>query len=103
MNSQVKYLLSLCAIRERSKIVGDVAKAGKLSHFELHEDRLDDVVDFVIAVIKVRGSTAFEVYYLDTNSCFPTSVISDQTSSIQSPLMDVGSISRSETYRASQT
>ncbi|KUI57101.1 Protein urg3 [Cytospora mali] len=52
MDSQVKYLLSLRAIRERAKIVGDVAKSGKLSHFDLHEDKLDEVVDFVASVIK---------------------------------------------------
>ncbi|RSL63477.1 hypothetical protein CEP53_004399 [Fusarium sp. AF-6] len=52
MDSQAKYLLSLRAIRERAKIVGDVAKAGKLSHFDLHEEKLDEVVDFVASVIK---------------------------------------------------
>ncbi|KAJ4316761.1 hypothetical protein N0V84_007699 [Fusarium piperis] len=52
MDSQAKYLLSLRAIRERAKIVGDVAKSGKLSHFELHEEKLDEVVDFVASVIK---------------------------------------------------
>lgn len=56
MNSQVKYLLSLRAVRERSKIIGDVAKSGNLSHFDLREDKLDDVVDFVASIIKVRGS-----------------------------------------------
>ena len=55
MESQVKYLLSLRSIRERAKIVGDAAKSGKLSHFDLHEDRLDEVADFVTSVIKVRG------------------------------------------------
>ncbi|RBQ89896.1 hypothetical protein VDGD_20540 [Verticillium dahliae] len=52
MSSDIKYLLSLRAVRERAKIVGDVAKAGKLSHFDLREDKLDDVVDFVASVIK---------------------------------------------------
>ncbi|WYZ40893.1 hypothetical protein EsH8_IV_001234 [Colletotrichum jinshuiense] len=52
MDSQIKYLLSLRAVRERSKIVGDVAKAGNLSHFDVREDKLDDVVDFVASVIK---------------------------------------------------
>jgi hypothetical protein len=54
MDSQVKYLLSLGAIRERAKIVGDAAKLGRLSHFNVHEDRLGDVADFVISVIKVH-------------------------------------------------
>lgn len=54
MDAKVKYLLSLTAIRERAKIVGDAAQAGKLSHFDLHETRMDDVADFVTSVIKVR-------------------------------------------------
>lgn len=56
MDAQAAYLLSLDAIRDRSRIVGRLAKAGKLNHFDLHEDRLDDVVDFVASVIKVRSS-----------------------------------------------
>ncbi|RYP27263.1 hypothetical protein DL768_011249 [Monosporascus sp. mg162] len=51
-NINVKYLLSLGAIRERAKIVGDFAKSGGLSHFDVYEDRLDDVVDFVTSIIK---------------------------------------------------
>lgn len=56
MDDQVKYLLSLRAVRERASIVADVAKSGKLNHFDLHEDRLDDVAEFVVSVIKVRAS-----------------------------------------------
>ncbi|KAI1646096.1 DUF1688 domain-containing protein [Daldinia loculata] len=52
MDSQVKYLLSLRAIRERAKIVGNIAKSGGLNHFNLHEDRLGDVVEFVTSIIK---------------------------------------------------
>ncbi|KAI2469467.1 DUF1688 domain-containing protein [Annulohypoxylon bovei var. microspora] len=52
MDSQVKYLLSLQAIRDRAKIVGDAAKAGNLTHFDLHDDKLDEVADFVTSVIK---------------------------------------------------
>ncbi|KAI0892219.1 DUF1688 domain-containing protein [Annulohypoxylon nitens] len=52
MDSQVKYLLSLQSIRDRAKVVGEAAKAGNLSHFDLHEDKLDDVADFVTGVIK---------------------------------------------------
>ena len=53
MDPQIKYLLSLRAIREQAKIVWDAAKAGNLNHFDLHEDRLGDVADFVTSVIKV--------------------------------------------------
>ncbi|KAF2796795.1 DUF1688-domain-containing protein [Melanomma pulvis-pyrius CBS 109.77] len=48
----IDYLLSLRAIRERAKIVGDAAQAGKLHHFDYHEHRMDDVADFVTSVIK---------------------------------------------------
>ena len=56
MDSQVKYLLSLRAISDRTKIVGAIAGSGKLNHFDLQEDKLDDVVDFVVSVIKVWAS-----------------------------------------------
>ncbi|KAJ4296688.1 hypothetical protein N0V90_006736 [Kalmusia sp. IMI 367209] len=52
MDSQVKYLLSLEAIRDRAKIVGEAAKAGKLTHFDVHEERLPAVADYVTRVIK---------------------------------------------------
>lgn len=54
MDSDLKYLLSLHAIRERANIVGDAAQAGKLNHFDLNGERMDDVADFVISVIQVR-------------------------------------------------
>ena len=53
MDHTVKYLLSLGAIRDRAKIVGQAAKEGNLNHFDVHEDKLDDVADFVTSVIKV--------------------------------------------------
>jgi hypothetical protein len=53
MDSEIKYLLSLDAVRDRAKIVGEAAEAGKLSHFDVHEERLNDVADFVVSVIKV--------------------------------------------------
>ncbi|KAF3045024.1 hypothetical protein E8E12_004391 [Didymella heteroderae] len=52
MDSTVTYLLSLGAIRDRAKIVGQAAKDGNLNHFDVHEDKLDDVADFVTSVIK---------------------------------------------------
>ncbi|KAI9744320.1 MAG: hypothetical protein M1818_002472 [Claussenomyces sp. TS43310] len=52
MDSQVKYLLSLRAIRDRAKIVWEAAQAGNLSHFDIHEDRFDDVADYVTSVIQ---------------------------------------------------
>ncbi|SPO06690.1 related to Protein urg3 [Cephalotrichum gorgonifer] len=57
MDPKVKYLLSLQAIRERANVVAEVAKAGNLSHFNLREDKLDEVVDFVASVIKTDEDT----------------------------------------------
>ncbi|KAF3915799.1 hypothetical protein ABW21_db0202475 [Orbilia brochopaga] len=48
----VKYLLSLQAIRDRAKTVWTAALAGRLTNFDLHEDKLDDVADFVVSVIE---------------------------------------------------
>jgi hypothetical protein len=53
MDSDVKYLLSLNAVRERAKIVGEAADAGKLRNFDVHEDRLSNAADLVVSVIKV--------------------------------------------------
>lgn len=53
MDSKVRYILSLTAIRDRAKIVGDAAQARALNHFDVHEARMDDVADFVTKVIKV--------------------------------------------------
>ncbi|KAJ4375254.1 hypothetical protein N0V83_002340 [Neocucurbitaria cava] len=52
MDTKVKYLLSLDAVRERAKLVGNAAQDGKLSHFDVHEERLSDVADFVTSLIK---------------------------------------------------
>ncbi|QSS53907.1 DUF1688 domain-containing protein [Histoplasma capsulatum var. duboisii H88] len=51
MDPEAKYLLSLRAIRERAITVGDAARAGRLNHFDLHEDRMDAVADFVSSII----------------------------------------------------
>ena len=53
MGDKVKYLLSLGAVRERAKVVGEAAQANKLSHFDVHEERLGEVADFVTKVIRV--------------------------------------------------
>ena len=53
MDQKVHYLLSLGAVRDRAKIVGQAAQAGKLTNFNLHEERLSEVADFVTNVIKV--------------------------------------------------
>jgi hypothetical protein len=59
MDPQVTYLLSLNAVRDRAKLVGEAAEAGKLSNFDVHEERLSDVADFVTSIIKVHAPLAF--------------------------------------------
>jgi hypothetical protein len=56
MDPKVEHLLSLPAIRERSQLVGKLAEEGKLTHFDVHEDKLDAVADFVTSVIEVRSN-----------------------------------------------
>lgn len=53
MKSEMKYMLSLGAIRERAQIVWQAAEAGELAHFNFYADKLGDVADFVISVIQV--------------------------------------------------
>lgn len=53
MDPKIKYLLSLGAVRERATLVAKAADAERLSHFDVHEERLSDVADFVTSVIKV--------------------------------------------------
>lgn len=52
MDPKVTYLLSLGAVRDRARLVGEAAQAGKLSHFDVDEDRLGDAADLVTSVIK---------------------------------------------------
>ncbi|KAI8933099.1 hypothetical protein NX059_009742 [Plenodomus lindquistii] len=52
MDSKVTYLLSLGAVRDRAKLVGEAAQAGKLSHFDVHEERLSAAADLVTSVIR---------------------------------------------------
>lgn len=104
MDPKVKYLLSLRAIRERANAVREIAEAGKLAHFELREDKLDDVVDFVASVIKVRQDQRnLHRICSKLTPYTPASGTLAQTSTTLSPLMGAGSILKSGGSRASQT
>lgn len=46
------YLRSLPAVRQRSQLVYTLAQQDQLEFFTLHEDKLDEVVDYCIEVIK---------------------------------------------------
>jgi hypothetical protein len=100
MDDKIKYLLSLAAVRDRAKVVGEAAEAGKLSHFDVHEERLDEVADFVTSVIKVC------LYFLlsplnvfpiaDSTAVSATTVQTNTTPSLHTV---AGSISRLATCR----
>lgn len=47
-----EYLLSLRAVRERCFKVQEAAAKNKLHHFDVDESKLQDMVQFVIAIIK---------------------------------------------------
>ena len=51
MNDSIENLRSLSTIRERSSLVYELAQAGK-THFVCHDNKLDEVADFVIDVTK---------------------------------------------------
>lgn len=49
----VAYLRSLPAVRERSQQVFDLIVQGKADHWDYHEDKMGDVVDFCASLIEV--------------------------------------------------
>jgi len=53
MKANIAHLMSLEVVRERAQIVYDAAKEGFLNNFDFHEDKLDDVADYVTGIIKV--------------------------------------------------
>ena len=53
-----KYLRSIYAVRERSKIVLDKAKQDRLKHFDVDLEKFKDTSDYVVSIIKVEQSQA---------------------------------------------
>ena len=53
--SDVEYLLTLEAVRERAGIVLATARQGGLTHFDYHAERISDVADFVTDIIEVNS------------------------------------------------
>ncbi|KAH8201495.1 hypothetical protein TruAng_004343 [Truncatella angustata] len=51
-SSEINYLLSLQAVRERSQLVFQAAKEGSLDSFDYDEQRMSEVAKFVINIIK---------------------------------------------------
>lgn len=53
LESDIQYLKSLRAVRERSRIVLEAARNGGLNNFELDELRMKETAEFVAGVISV--------------------------------------------------
>jgi len=53
MTSDIEYLLSLEAVRERAQIVFAAAQKDELSHFTYHADKLSEAAAYVTSVINV--------------------------------------------------
>lgn len=53
MGSELDYLLSLEAVRERASRVFNIAQSNGLNHFDYHPNKLSDAADFVAKVITV--------------------------------------------------
>jgi hypothetical protein len=100
MDTDIKYLLSLGSIRDRAKLVGEAAQAGKLSHFDIDEDKLGSAAEFVTSVIKVSHHTRSFCVGKDGLDNKINSVTTVLTNSTQSHLMVDGSILRSATCLA---
>ncbi|KAH7033480.1 uncharacterized protein B0I36DRAFT_430689 [Microdochium trichocladiopsis] len=49
--ADIEYLKTLQAVRERSRLVLEAAKQGKTNNFTFHQDRMQDVTEFVASVI----------------------------------------------------
>lgn len=77
MREEISYLLSAKAVRERTKKIYDLSLAGK-TNFEVHENKLPEVCDLVLEVIKENYPTLeipfhsrwghFQVGSIDRNS-----------------------------------
>ncbi len=53
MEPEVRYLLSLQAVRQQSNVVYEAAKNGNLTNFVYYEASMEAVADYVSEVIKV--------------------------------------------------
>lgn len=64
--SDIEYLKSLRAVRERSQIVLEAARKGDLNNFVYDEGRMKETAEFVAGVISVSISWAihFHIYIL---------------------------------------
>ena len=101
MDPDLTYLLSLRAIRERAKIVGDIAQAGRLNHFNLDRERMDDVADFVTSIIQVGFAQYHATLKARRADCYPSGILG-LTDMRQSLRMGGGNTLKPAMYLASQ-
>lgn len=100
--SDIEYLKSLKAVRERSRIVLDRARKGSLNNFIYDESRMKETAEFVAGVISVRVSlpncfsqiASYIIIRMNTNSrtCSETLAPTDMQRFLP---MEGGSISAS--------
>lgn len=48
-----KYLRSIHAVRDRTRLVFEKAKTNQLNHFDIDMTKFKDTVDYVVSIIKV--------------------------------------------------
>ena len=49
----ITYLRSLEGVRERSQLVFNLAIQGKLDHWDWHQEKLPDVIDYCARILEV--------------------------------------------------
>jgi hypothetical protein len=94
MNEQITYLLSAKAIRERTNRLYELTKEGK-TNFELHEEKLPEVAEFVLEVIRDNYPT-LEIPFHSRWGHFQVGGI-DRNSKLNEKLKDLDPIERART------
>jgi hypothetical protein len=104
LESDIQYLKSLRAVRERSRIVLEAARNGGLSNFELDESWMKETAEFVAGVISVSVtllSRRLLALFVDTRVNYSETLA--PTDMQRSRPMDDGSILVSAAFRGWRT
>lgn len=56
--TDIEYLKSLQAVRERASLVLKAAEIDELTHFSYHSDKMGEVADYVTGIINVCPGTS---------------------------------------------
>lgn len=81
------YLRSIYAVRQRSKIVLDRAKANQLNHFDVDMSKFEDTAAYVTSIVKVCEHLSHRTILTSCSEIFHQTIV-------QYPHMDVGNISK---------